>query len=164
MHDALPLIGQNDQAILEYLNIRIDKFYKRNVDNVYFDCTNYYFEIDEDSYDEFRKPGPSKENHQGAIISMGLLLDADAIPLYYKLFPGNQSEKPILNDVISSMKSTCDVKGKTIRVADKGLNCTENIINAHLSGDGYIYSKAIRSNDDKTMILNPVGYEELNDE
>ena len=95
---------------------------------------------------------------------MGLLLDADAIPLYYKLFPGNQSEKPILNDVISSMKSTCDVKGKTIRVADKGLNCTENIINAHLSGDGYIYSKAIRSNDDKTMILNPVGYEELNDE
>lgn len=164
MYDALPLIGQNDQAILEYLNIRIDKFYKRNVDNVYFDCTNYYFEIDADSYDEYRKPGPSKENHQGAIISMGLLLDADAIPLYYKLFPGNQSEKPILNEVISSMKSTCDVKGKTIRVADKGLNCTENIINAHLSGDGYIYSKAIRSNDDKTMILNPVGYEELKDE
>lgn len=163
MYDALTLIGQNDQAYLEYLNTRIDKCYKRNLNHVYFDCTNYYFEIDADNYDDYRKPGPSKENHQGAIISMGLLLDADAIPLYYKLFPGNQSEKPILNDVISSMKNVCDVKGKTIRVADKGLNCTENIINAHISGDGYIYSKAIRSNDDKTMILTPEGYEEMID-
>ena len=164
MYDGLQLIGENDQAYLEYLNTRIAKLYKRNLEHVYFDCTNYYFEIDADSYDEYRKPGPSKENHQGAIISMGLLLDADAIPLYYKLFPGNQSEKPVLNDVISSMKENCDVRGKTIRVADKGLNCTENIINAHISGDGYIYSKAIRSQDDQAMILHPEGYEEMKDE
>lgn len=164
MYDGMQLIGQNDQAYLEYLNTRIEKIYKRNLGHVYFDCTNFYFEIDTSSYDEYRKPGPSKENHQGAIISMGLLLDSDAIPLYYSLFPGNQSEKPILNKVISSMKETCNVKGKTIRVADKGLNCTENIIQAHLDGDGYVYSKAIRSNDDKTMILNNIGYEELKDE
>ena len=164
MYDGMQLIGSNDQAYLEYLNTRIDKLYKRNLKHVYFDCTNFYFEIDANSYDEYRNPGPSKENHQGAIISMGLLLDADAIPLYYSLFPGNKSEKPILNEVISSMKETCNVNGKTIRVADKGLNCTENIIQAYLDGDGYIYSKAIRSNDDKTMILNKTGYEELKDE
>lgn len=164
MYDALSLIGQNDQAILEYLNIRINKLYTRNIDKVFFDCTNFYFEIDADNYDDYRKPGPSKENRNGAIISLGLLLDFDAIPLYYKLFPGNQSEKPIINEVISAMKNSCDVKGKTIRVADKGLNCTENIINAHLSGDGYIYSKAIRSSDDKAMILNPLGYEEIFDD
>ncbi len=163
MYDGLSIIGQNDQVYLEYLNSRIDKLYSRNLNHVYFDCTNFYFEIDADRYDEYRKPGPSKENHQGAIISMGLLLDADAIPLYYTLFPGNQSEKPVLNQVISSMKNSCKVTGKTIRVADKGLNCTENIIQAHLDGDGYIYSKAIRSNDDKIMILNPIGYEELKD-
>lgn len=164
MYDALELIGSNDQAYLEYLNTRIEKIYKRNSSHVYFDCTNFYFEIDANQYDEYRKPGPSKENHHGAIISMGLLLDADAIPLYYTLFPGNQSEKPVLNHVISEMKSTCNIKGKTIRVADKGLNCTENIVQAHLDGDGYIYSKAIRSSDDKTMILNPKGYEEIKDE
>ena len=164
MYQALSLIGQNDSRILEYLNICINKHYKRNLDHVYFDCTNYYFEIDASSYDEYRTPGPSKENHQGAIISMGLLLDADAIPLYYKLFPGNQSEKPVFNDVIDSMKKSCDVRGKTIRVADKGLNCTENIIKAHISGDGYVYSKAIRSNDDRTMILQLDGYEETKDE
>ena len=164
MYDALSIIGENDQAYLEYLNTRIEKCYTRNLNHTYFDCTNYYFEIDADKYDEYRKPGPSKENHQGAIISMGLLLDADAIPIYYKLFPGNQSEKPILNEVIEQMKKTCNVKGKTIRIADKGLNCTENIINAHINGDGYIYSKAIRSSDDKSMILNPEGYEEQKDE
>lgn len=164
MYNALELIGENDTAYLEYLNTRIQKLYDRNLNHVYFDCTNFYFEIDADNYDEYRTKGPSKENHQGAIISMGLLLDADAIPLYYTLFPGNQSEKPILNKVISSMKNTCNVKGKTVRVADKGLNCTENIINAHLDGDGYIYSKAIRSEDDKTMILNKSGYEEMKDE
>lgn len=164
MYNALELIGQYDQAYLEYLNSRIAKLYSRNLKHVYFDCTNFFFEIDANNYDEFKRPGPSKENHQGAIISMGLLLDADAIPLYYTLFPGNQSEKPILNNVISSMKSTCNVKGKTIRVADKGLNCTENIVQAHLDGDGYIYSKAIRSSDDKTMILNPNGYEEMKNE
>lgn len=163
MYDGMQLIGKNDQAYLEYLNTRIEKLYGRNLNHVYFDCTNFYFEIDTTSYDEYRKPGPSKENHQGAIISMGLLLDADAVPLYYSLFPGNQSEKPILNKVISSMKETCNVKGKTIRVADKGLNCTENIIQAYLDGDGYIYSKAIRSSDDKKMILNNTAYEELKD-
>lgn len=62
------------------------------------------------------------------------------------------------------MKKSCDVRGKIIRVADKGLNCTENIIKAHISGDGYVYSKAIRSNDDRAMILQLDGYEETKDE
>lgn len=62
------------------------------------------------------------------------------------------------------MKKSCDVRGKTIRVADKGLNCTENIIKAHISSDGYVYSKAICSYDDRTMILQLDGYEENKDE
>lgn len=164
MYDALSLIGQYDEAYLNILNKKIAKCYQRNLSHVYFDCTNFYFEIDADSYDNYRLPGVSKENHQGAIISLGLLLDGDAIPLYYNLFPGNQSEKPELNKAINKMKDSLGVKGKTIRVADKGLNCTENIIDAYLNGDGYVYSKAIRSNDDKKMILNTNSFKEIVDE
>ena len=74
--------------------------------------------------------GPSKENKKSPIIGMGLLLDADCIPLGMKLFPGNESEKPILRDVISSIKEQNGIKGRIVRVADKGLNCAQNILDA----------------------------------
>lgn len=164
MYDALGLIGEYDEAYLNILNDKINKIYGRNLSHVYFDCTNYYFEIDANNYDGYRLPGVSKENHQGAIISLGLLLDSDAIPLYYSLFPGNQSEKPELNKTIKKMKDSLDIKGRTIRVADKGLNSVDNIIDAYKNGDGYVYSKAIRSNDDKKMILEGETFEEIKDE
>lgn len=164
MYDALGLIGEYDEAYLNILNDKINKIYGRNLSHVYFDCTNYYFEIDANNYDSYRLPGVSKENHQGAIISLGLLLDSDAIPLYYSLFPGNQSEKPELNKAIKKMKDSLDIKGRTIRVADKGLNSVDNIIDAYNNGDGYVYSKAIRSNDDKKMILEGETFEEIKDE
>ena len=51
-------------------------------------CTNFYFEIDKE--DNFRRKGPSKENRKDPIVGMGLLLDADQIPLGMKMYPGNQ--------------------------------------------------------------------------
>ena len=62
------------------------------------------------------------------------------------------------------MKDSLDIKGRTIRVADKGLNSVDNIIDAYKNGDGYVYSKAIRSNDDKKMILEGETFEEIKDE
>lgn len=88
--------------------------------------------------------GPSKENKKSPIIGMGLLLDADCIPLGMKLFPGNESEKPILRDVISSIKEQNGIKGRIVRVADKGLNCAQNILDAKKNKDGYIFSKSIK--------------------
>lgn len=58
---------------------------------------------------------------------MGLLLDSDQIPIGMKLFPGNQSEKPVLRDVITELKRKNQITGRTVHVADKGLNCTQNI-------------------------------------
>ena len=88
--------------------------------NTYFDCTNFYFEIDRE--DDFRKKGPSKENKKDPIIGLGLLLDSHQIPIGMKMYPGNESEKPILRDVIAQLKSQNNITGKTIHVADKGLN------------------------------------------
>ena len=75
---------------------------------------------------------------------MGLLLDAHQIPVGMKLYPGNESEKPVIRKVIDDLKSRNNISGKTIRVADKGLNCSENILHAVKSGDGYLFSKSVK--------------------
>ena len=113
-----------------------------NTSKTYFDCTNFYFEIDKE--DEFRKKGPSKENRRDPIIGLGLLLDANQIPIGMKLYPGNESEKPIIREVIKDLKNRNQITGKTIQVADKGLNCSNNIINAIKNKDGYIFSKSVK--------------------
>ena len=142
LYTKLDFIGDNYSRILEVFNEFYNKKFVRNTGNVYFDCTNYYFEID--SEDDFRKKGPSKENRKEPIIGMGLLLDEDQIPLTMKLFPGNQSEKPIIRDCINEMKNRYHMNGRTIQFADKGLNCAKNIFDALKNGDGYIFSQSVK--------------------
>ena len=137
IYDKLGFVGDNYSRILEVFNEFYNKKYTRKTSNVYFDCTNYYFEIDAE--DNLRKKGPSKENRKDPIVGMGLLLDEDQIPLTMKLYPGNQSEKPIIRQCINEMKDKYHMNGKTIQVADKGLNCARNIYEALKNGDGYIY-------------------------
>lgn len=143
----LPFIGNEYERILEIINHAFNKKYDRKTSKTYFDCTNYYFEIDKEKDD--KRKGPSKENRTDPIISMGLLLDEDTIPLTMKMFPGNESEKPVLRDVIKSMKEQNNITGRTIQVADKGLNCTKNICEAIKNGDGYIFSQSIKKLSDK---------------
>ncbi len=72
-------------------------------------------------------------------------MDADQIPIGMKLFPGNESEKPVIRKVIDDLKHRSSVtSGKTIQIADKGLNCAENIANALRAGYGYIFSKSVK--------------------
>ena len=142
IYDKLGFVGDNYSRILEVFNEFYNKKYIRKTSNVYFDCTNYYFEIDAE--DNLRKKGPSKENRKDPIVGMGLLLDEDQIPLTMKLYPGNQSEKPIIRQCINEMKDKYHMNGKTIQVADKGLNCAKNIFEALKNGDGYIYSQSVK--------------------
>lgn len=142
LYDGLEYIGCEYEKIIEIYNYQIQQMYPFNTSHTYFDCTNFYFEIDRE--DNFRKKGPSKENKKEPIVGMGLLLDANQIPMGMKLYPGNESEKPILRNIIDDLKKRNNISGKTIQVADKGLNCAENIIHALKSGDGYIFSKSVK--------------------
>ncbi len=139
---GLNILGENYPSVIEMLNAHYQKFYKRKTNNVYFDCTNYYFEIDKPFED--KQKGPSKENRKDPIIGMALLLDEDQIPLSMHMYPGNQSERQEIRDIISKMKSTNRIAGKTIQVADKGLNCARNIYEAAKENDGYIYSQSVK--------------------
>ena len=150
--------------------------YNRDTSRSYYDCTNYYFEIeynDEDifEYDEngnvildengspkilesgLRKRGPEKNHRPDPIVEMGLLMDSSGIPMSYHLFPGNESEKNSLVPILNRTRTQFDI-GRTIVVADRGLNCSENII--YISGttleeslkrNGYVYGQSVRGAD-----------------
>jgi len=153
LYDGLEYIGQEYEKIIEIYNHQIASVCPFDTTHTFFDCTNFYFEIDRE--DSFRRKGPSKENRKEPIVGMGLLLDAHQIPIGMKLYPGNESEKPILRTVIDDLKKRNRISGKTVQVADKGLNCAENIFHALKSGDGYIFSKSVKQlpETEKTWVL-----------
>lgn len=151
------------------------KTYNRDVSRTYYDCTNYYFEInynDEDLVDEegniiekgYRKRGPEKNRRPDPIIELGLLMDASEIPLAYDIFPGNESEKLSLRPIVKRCKTKFDL-GRTVVVADRGLNTSDNIFflagkNDKPNMDGYIYGQSVRGADQefKKWILDEKGY------
>lgn len=140
-----------------WLNEAVKKQYGRNHEYAFYDVTNYYFEIDEE--DELRRRGPSKEHRPNPIIQMGLLLDSQGLPLAYHLFPGNQSEKLSLNPLLNRLKEDYGLS-RLVVVADKGLNCGDNIACQVAQGNGYIYSQSIRGADQefKQYVLEQNGY------
>ena len=140
--DGVEYIGGDYSKYIELFNRKIAEKWGRETDVNFFDCTNYYFEIDLE--DDIRKKGPSKENRRCPIIGQALLLDKEQIPLGMLMYPGNQSEKPFLRKMIENTKSRYDIKGRVIQVADKGLNCAKNIYSAvKEANDGYIFSKSV---------------------
>lgn len=142
LYSGLGYIGSEYEKIIEIFNHQVALKYPFDTSHSYFDCTNFYFEIDRE--DDFRLKGPSKENKKEPIVGMGLLLDANQIPIGMKMYPGNESEKPVIRDIIDDLKQRNHISGRTIQVADKGLNCFENILHALKAGDGYIFSKSVK--------------------
>lgn len=143
--DGIEYIGTDYQKYIELFNFKINEQFGRDTSINFFDCTNYYFEIDLE--DNLRQKGPSKEERHLPLIGQALLLDKEQIPLGMMLYPGNKSEKPYLRKVIEDTKTRFDISGKTVQVADKGLNCARNIYAATKeANDGYIFSKSVHGN------------------
>jgi len=145
-----------------YLNAQINEKYGRNTKTIYYDVTNYYFEINEG--DEFRKFGMSKENRRDPIVQMGLAMDADGIPLHYELFPGNTVDKETFRPVIGEVRRNYDT-GRIIVVADMGVITGDNIF--YLQGkekgrnfNGYVFSFSVRGGTKafKDYVLKSEGY------
>ena len=150
IYSGLEYIGLEYEKIIEIYNHQVMRKYPIDTSRTYFDCTNFYFEIDRE--DDFRKKGPSKENRHVPLVGLGLLLDANQIPIGMKVYPGNESEKPLLRKTIDDLKERNRITGRTIQVADKGLNCAENIFHAKKDGDGYIFSKSVKMLSQKELV------------
>ena len=178
VYRALDYYTKYDAEFQVWLYDHSAPLYKRNIRTTYFDCTNYYYDISKPDIDEldedgnilkkrYRKYGPEKNHRKDPIIEMGLLIDADAIPLSYGLFPGNESEKVNMLPIIKKAKSRFGLE-RTIVVADRGLNTSDNIF--YLNGnnkkennprDGYVYGQSIRGADKefKKWCIDPKGYQ-----
>lgn len=163
MYEAIEYIGKEDNYLFDGINYNLSSKFKRDLSKVYFDATNFYFEIDKPN--DLAKMGVSKENRRNPIIGLGLLLDSNSIPLDYKVYPGNESERKSYHEILKELKSKNDIKGRVIRIADKGLNSGESIKEAILSKDGYIFSESIKGAKEelKEFILNDQGYKETYD-
>ena len=105
---ALPIICKEMDFIQSELYDNSSKYIDRNNKILYYDCTNYYFEIEEE--DNFRKYGKSKENRPNPIVQMGLFMDGNGFPLIFDLTPGNTNEqttlKPLEEKIINDFKTS----------------------------------------------------------
>jgi len=163
MLDGLSFLGLNYEKFAEICTVQTKEAYGIDTSRTYFDSTNFYFEIDRE--DDFRRKGPSKENRKDPIVGLGILLDNDQLPIGIKMFPGNESEKPVLRDIIKKLKSQNNIVGKTIHVADKGINCAQNIAFSKMNGDGYLFSKSVKGlpGIEKDWVLLDSGFKEVKD-
>ena len=163
IYSGLEYMGQEYEKIIEIYNHQIAGKYKFDTSHTYFDCTNFYFEIDKE--DEFRRKGPSKENRRDPIVGLGLMLDANQIPIGMKMYSGNESEKPVMREVIDNLKRRHNITGRTIQIADKGLNCAKNIFHAKKAGDGYLFSKSVKQlpKKEKDWVLSKEDYKSVKD-
>ena len=87
----LPILNEENDFIQSQLYNNSKKYYPRNNRILYYDCTNFFFEIEQE--DDFRKYGKSKENRPNPIVQMGLFIDGDGIPLSCEITPGNTNEQ-----------------------------------------------------------------------
>jgi transposase len=161
--DGVSFLGSNYLKFVEIFTVQLKSTYGIDTTKTYFDCTNFYFEIDRE--DDFRRKGPSKEHRKSPIIGLGLLLDSNQIPIAMRMYPGNESEKPVLRDVINDLKKQNNITGKTIHVADKGLNCAQNIAFSKINGDGYLFSKSVKGlpEQEKVWVLLDQDFTEVKD-
>ena len=154
IYRCLSFFSKHKDAIHLWLHEHIKNQYNRNTDLVYYDVTNYYFEIDEQ--DEMRRRGVSKEHRPDPIVQMGLFMDTDGIPITYKLFPGNAPDKTTLIPML----------GRIIVVADRGMTTGDNIWYTHSAGNGYVLSYSVRGADQKfkDYVLNETGYKKASED
>ena len=157
VYDGLTHFHRIADKLQLHLHEMIVRQYGRQTDLVYYDVTNYYFEIDKQ--DDLRKRGCAKERRNKPIVQMGLLMDKLSFPIAYKLFAGNTHDSQTLMPILADVKKRFKTK-RVIVVADKGLNSGDNIVFNTALGDGYIFSKSVRgaSEDFRAWLLDEQGY------
>ena len=157
VYRCLSLFNKHGDALQHWLHEHISDQYNRNTDLVYYDVTNYYFEIDEQ--DDLRKKGVSKEHRPDPIVQMGLFMDTNGIPITYKLFPGNAPDKTTLIPALGKIQREYSL-GRIVVVADKGITTGDNIWYILSAKNGYVLSYSIRGADKnfQNYVLDENGY------
>ena len=138
---ALEVISKENDFIQAELYKNSLKYSKRNDKVLFYDCTNYYFEIEEE--DDFRKYGKNKEHRPNPIVGMGLFLDGDGIPLTFGTFEGNKNEQPTLKPLEEKIIKDFN-NSEFVVCTDNGLASSANRKFNNISGRKFITTQSIK--------------------
>ena len=153
IYDTLDFVAANHGKIIRRMNTNIVKKSNRDTDAIFYDVTNFYYEIenpDEDELDEngmvlsqgLRKMGVCKEERKQPIVQMGLFMDNNGLPIAVESFPGNTLDHLTLKSALS--KNIDDIEyARFILIADRGICNYPNILHIKDNGNGYIMAKSL---------------------
>ena len=160
VYDALQILADESDYIQSDLYRNSNFLHTRNKSVLYYDCTNFFFEIEQE--DELRKYGKSKEHRPSPIVELGLFMDADGFPLAFDIYPGNQNEqttlKPLEQKVIRDFECS-----KFIFCSDSGLGSKSNRQFNDLGDRSYVITQSLKKmkTEDREIALNPAQYRKL---
>lgn len=160
VYRALDLLGQNMDEIQQKLFQNSTRVLEnRNTEVLYYDCTNFFFEVEEPDEDKekensqtelgLRKYGVSKEHRPNPIVQMGLFVDTNGIPIRFSLFPGNQSEQISINkNVVNELHRKYKI-GSFVYCADAGLasSSIKRALNSYSFPSSYIVTQSLKKMD-----------------
>ena len=153
IYDTLTFIADNHDKIIRRMNTNLVKKASRSPEIIYYDVTNFFYEIedpDDDIFDEdgnviepgLRKMGVSKEKKKQPIVQMGLFMDDEGLPIAIETFPGNTLDHQTLQKALSRSIDGLELS-RFILVGDRGVCIGPSILKMLGSGNGYIFAKSV---------------------
>ena len=160
VYRSLSVIAEESDFIQSELYKNSNFLHPRNNRVLYYDCTNYYFEIEEESGS--KRYGKSKENSPNPIVTMGLFMDADGLPLAFDIFPGNQNEQTTLKPLESKILQDFNCS-EFIFCSDSGLGSASNRRFNSLGNRAYIITHSLKKmkKEEREIALNPTQFRKI---
>ncbi len=179
VYRSFPFLSEYSSDLLSHLHRQVKAKWGRDTSLLFYDVTNFYFEIngpdrdrvvidewgEETVVEGLRKRGVCKEGRRLPIVQMGLFMDREGIPVTYGMFPGNTNDGSTFLPMARYAKEEFELD-KVIYVADKGVTGGTNICNILAQRQGYIISRSIKMVDEPTRawVFDPEGYEQTRGE
>lgn len=160
VYRALSVIAEESDFIQSELYKNSNFIHPRNQKVLYYDCTNYYFEIEEEN--GTRHYGKSKENRPNPIITMGLFMDADGIPLAFDIFPGNQNEQTTLKPLEKKILRDFNCS-EFIFCSDAGLGSSGNREFNSMGNRAYVITHSLKKmkKEDRDIAMDPTQFQKV---
>ena len=141
IYRALEVIAKENDFFQSELYKNSQNVISRNKEILYYDCTNYYFEIEDE--DDFRKYGLSKDHKPNPIVQMGMFMDADGIPLAFSVFDGSQNEQPSMSPLEKKIIKDFNTSDFIV-CTDAGLSSTANRKFNSIQGRSFVTTQSIK--------------------
>lgn len=160
VYRSLSVIAEESDFIQSEVYKNSNFLHPRNNRVLYYDCTNYYFEIEEEC--DSKRYGKSKENRPNPIVTMGLFMDTDGIPLAFDIFPGNQNEQTTLKPLESKILQDFNCS-EFIFCSDSGLGSASNRRFNSLGNRAYIITHSLKKmkKEERETALNPTQFRKI---